>query len=100
VTIEKNVNFFNGGVFFLLTRPLMGDPEHTFFISYQPCANSLSAILRASPSKLLRFSEISLVVLLYCCFIVIDNNKGLEVKKKYVEISITSLPLHMSYVSH
>jgi hypothetical protein len=27
VTIEKNVNFFNGGVFFLLTRPLMGDPN-------------------------------------------------------------------------
>jgi len=27
VTIEKNVNFFNGGVFFLLTCPLMGAYE-------------------------------------------------------------------------
>jgi hypothetical protein len=24
--LKKNVNFFNGGVFFLLTSPLMGDP--------------------------------------------------------------------------
>jgi len=33
VTIEKNVNFFNGGVFFLLTCPLMGDPV---FSRYDP----------------------------------------------------------------
>jgi hypothetical protein len=27
--VKKNVNFFNGEVFFLLTRPLMGDPKTT-----------------------------------------------------------------------